>query len=122
MMMIANKEVLAGLRFNESGLIPAVVQSAASNRVLMVAWMNKQSILETFAAGETVFFSRSRDAIWHKGATSGNTQRVLKIEVDCDSDCLLVHVEELGPACHNGTNSCFDTAELAETSGTAHDG
>ena len=121
-MMIANKQVLAGLRFNDAGLIPAVVQSATSHRVLMVAWMNKQSILDTFAVGETVFFSRSREAIWHKGATSGNTQRVLKIEVDCDSDCLLVQVEELGPACHNGTNSCFDTADLVETSGTANDG
>lgn len=112
MIMIANEEVLTGLNFNEAGLIPAVIQSAKTHRVLMVAWMNHQSILDTFALGETVFFSRSRDQIWHKGETSGNTQKVLKVEVDCDSDCLLVQVEELGPACHKGTDSCFDTAEL----------
>lgn len=115
MNMIANKEVLAGLNFNEAGLIPAVIQSSKTHRVLMVAWMNHQSILETFRSGETVFFSRSRKKIWHKGESSGNTQKVLRVEVDCDSDCLLVQVEELGPACHNGTDSCFDTAKLAST-------
>jgi phosphoribosyl-AMP cyclohydrolase len=114
MTMSTNRAVLAALKFNEAGLIPAVVQSANSRRVLMVAWMNERAILETFATGETVFFSRSRNALWHKGTTSGNTQKVLKIEVDCDSDCLLVMVEERGPACHNGTESCFDTAELGD--------
>lgn len=112
--MIANQKLLESLRFNEAGLIPAVVQSKLSGRVLMVAWMNMESIRQTFAIGQTVFFSRSRDEIWHKGASSGNTQRVLKVEVDCDSDCLLVQVEEEGPACHNGTESCFDTAVLGE--------
>lgn len=112
--MIANREQLTKLRFNEAGLIPAVVQSAQTNRVLMVAWMNLESIKQTFEVGETVFFSRSRSELWHKGATSGNTQRVLKVEVDCDSDCLLIKVEENGPACHNGTESCFDTALLGE--------
>jgi phosphoribosyl-AMP cyclohydrolase len=112
--MIANREQLTKLRFNEAGLIPAVVQSAQTNRVLMVAWMNLESIEQTFAVGETVFFSRSRADLWHKGATSGNTQRVLKVEVDCDSDCLLIKVDENGPACHNGTESCFDTAVLGE--------
>ena len=112
--MIANQKLLESLRFNEAGLIPAVVQSTRSGRVLMVAWMNMESIRQTFAIGQTVFFSRSRDEIWHKGASSGNTQRVLKVEVDCDSDCLLVMVEEEGPACHNGTESCFDTAVLGE--------
>ena len=113
--MIANPQNLAKLRFNEAGLIPAVVQSAQTNRVLMVAWMNRESIEQTFAVGETVFFSRSRSELWHKGSTSGNTQRVLRVEVDCDSDCLLIHVDEQGPACHNGTESCFDTAVLGET-------
>lgn len=116
--MIANQEELTKLRFNEAGLIPAVVQSAESNRVLMVAWMNLESIHKTFELGESVFFSRSRGEIWHKGATSGNTQRVLKVEVDCDSDCLLIQVEESGPACHNGTESCFDTAVLGEAGTT----
>jgi phosphoribosyl-AMP cyclohydrolase len=116
MTMVLNSEVLAGLKFNDAGLIPAVIQSAQSRRVLMVAWMNQASILETFATGETVFFSRSRNEIWHKGATSGNTQKVLRIEVDCDSDCLLVLVDENGPSCHNGTESCFDSAELGNKS------
>jgi phosphoribosyl-AMP cyclohydrolase len=113
--VIANQDELTKLRFNEAGLIPAVVQSAESKRVLMVAWMNLESIHKTFSLGESVFFSRSRGEIWHKGATSGNTQRVLKVEVDCDSDCLLIQVEEDGPACHTGTESCFDTAILGET-------
>lgn len=114
--MIANPEQLSKLRFNEAGLIPAVVQSARTHRVLMVAWMSLESINKTFATGETVFFSRSRNELWHKGEISGNTQRVLKVEVDCDSDCLLIQVQENGPACHNGTDSCFDTAVLSETS------
>ena len=112
--MIANREQLTKLSFNEAGLIPAVVQSVQTNRVLMVAWMNLESIEQTFAVGETVFFSRSRSELWHKGATSGNTQRVVKVEVDCDSDCLLIQVQENGPACHNGTESCFDSAVLGE--------
>jgi phosphoribosyl-AMP cyclohydrolase len=112
--MIANQEQLNKLRFNEAGLIPAVVQSVQSKRVLMVAWMSLESIIKTFATGETVFFSRSRNEIWHKGETSGHTQRVLKVAVDCDSDCLLIQVQENGPACHNGTDSCFDTAVLGE--------
>lgn len=117
--MIASREQLSKLRFNEAGLIPAVVQSAHTNRVLMVAWMNLESIEKTFQTGETVFFSRSRSELWHKGESSGHTQRVLKVEVDCDSDCLLIQVEEHGPACHNGTESCFDTAVLGE-SGANH--
>ena len=112
--MIANPEQVAKLRFNDAGLIPAVVQSSRTNRVLMVAWMSLESIEKTFSVGETVFFSRSRSELWHKGASSGNTQRVVRVEVDCDSDCLLVQVEENGPACHNGTESCFDTALLGE--------
>lgn len=117
--MIANQDQLNKLRFNEAGLIPAVVQSAKSKRVLMVAWMSLESIIKTFAIGETVFFSRSRGELWHKGETSGHTQRVIKVEVDCDSDCLLIQVQENGPACHNGTDSCFDTAILGEA-GASH--
>jgi phosphoribosyl-AMP cyclohydrolase len=100
------------LNFNEAGLIPAVIQSVTTNRVLMVAWMNAESISQTFRTGETVFFSRSRQEIWHKGSTSGNSQKVLSVEVDCDKDCLLIHVQENGPACHNGTDSCFDSHSL----------
>lgn len=100
------------LTYDSSGLVPAVVQSRESKRVLMVAWMSRESLAETIRTGETVFYSRSRQQLWHKGSTSGNVQKVIKIEVDCDSDTLLVLVDEAGPACHNGTESCFDSAYL----------
>lgn len=106
--------MLTNLKFNEQGLIPAIVQSESSKRVLMMAWMNQESISETLRLGETVFFSRSRNELWHKGATSGNVQTVKKIEVDCDADTLLITVEEAGAACHTGTESCFDTQTLFE--------
>lgn len=100
------------LVFNEQGLIPAIVQSADTDRVLMLAWMNSESLSQTLELGETVFYSRSRQELWHKGATSGNTQTVVKIELDCDADSLLILVKENGPACHNGTQSCFDTKTI----------
>jgi phosphoribosyl-AMP cyclohydrolase len=104
--------LFANLKFDDSGLITTVFQSSQSNRVLMVAWMNRESLSLTIQSGETVFWSRSRSELWHKGATSGNTQKVVSIQSDCDGDTLLVLVEENGPACHNGTDSCFDTLEL----------
>lgn len=107
------------IKFNESGLIPAIVQSAESKRVLMLAWMNKESLRLSIETQETVFYSRSRQELWHKGATSGNTQSVQSIEVDCDSDALLVTVIEKGPACHTGLESCFDSGRLLE-SGANH--
>jgi phosphoribosyl-AMP cyclohydrolase len=103
---------ISNLKFDANGLIPAIVQSADSNRVLMFAWMNAESLGQTLERGETVFYSRSRQELWHKGATSGNTQKLAKIEFDCDSDALLIQVHEQGPACHNGTESCFDTGEV----------
>jgi phosphoribosyl-AMP cyclohydrolase len=106
-----DESVIAELKFNEQGLIPAIVQSE-SGRVLMLAWMNAESIKKTLELEESVFFSRSRNEIWHKGATSGNTQQVLKIELDCDGDALLVLVREAGAACHTGTESCFDVETL----------
>lgn len=102
------------VKWNESGLVTAIVQSAETKRVLMLAWMNKESLAQTIETGETVFWSRSRSELWHKGATSGNTQRVSRIEMDCDSDALLIHVVENGPACHNGTESCFDSSVIFE--------
>lgn len=78
----------------------------------MVAWMNRESLAQSIELGETVFYSRSRQQLWHKGATSGNTQKILSLQADCDGDTLLAIVEENGPACHNGTESCFDTVEL----------
>jgi phosphoribosyl-AMP cyclohydrolase len=106
-----DKDVLSMVNFDANGLVAAIVQSA-SGRVLMLAWMNAESLEQTLNIGETVFFSRSRQELWHKGATSGNTQRVLKIELDCDSDALLIQVEEAGPACHTGEESCFDVETL----------
>jgi phosphoribosyl-ATP pyrophosphohydrolase/phosphoribosyl-AMP cyclohydrolase len=91
------------------GLIPAIVQDAASDQVLMLAWMNRESLRLTLEQGETWFWSRSRSELWHKGATSGNVQRVREIFYDCDSDALLVKVETAGPACHTGEASCFFT-------------
>jgi phosphoribosyl-ATP pyrophosphohydrolase/phosphoribosyl-AMP cyclohydrolase len=95
------------LRWDDRGLITAVVQDAASGQVLMVAWMNAEALALTLATGETHFWSRSRGELWHKGATSGNTQRVMGIWVDCDGDTLLVQVAPAGPACHTGEVSCF---------------
>ena len=103
---------IGSLKFDSNGLIPAIVQDNESKRVIMFAWMNDESLRATVLKGETVFFSRSRKELWHKGATSGNVQRVISIEVDCDSDALLIQVEPAGPACHNGTDSCFDTDSI----------
>lgn len=99
------------VKFNEQGLITAVVQDAQSKEVLTVAYMNEESLQKTIETGETWFFSRSRNELWHKGATSGNTQQVVSIKADCDQDALVVEVIPAGPACHNGTTSCF-TEEL----------
>jgi phosphoribosyl-AMP cyclohydrolase len=95
------------LSFNERGLIPTVVQDAGSGRVLMVAWSNRESLLRSQVDGETWFWSRSRQRLWHKGETSGNIQRIRVIQVDCDADTLLMLVEPVGPACHTGAVSCF---------------
>ena len=95
------------LSFDDKGLIPAVVQDAASLQVLMVAWMNEESLRLTRETAETHFWSRSRQALWHKGATSGNVQHVREIRFDCDGDTLLLLVDAAGPACHTGEGSCF---------------
>lgn len=100
------------LKWNDQGLIPAIVQSSISKRVLMMAWMNRESLGLSIETGATVFWSRSRAELWHKGKTSGNTQQIVSIEVDCDGDVLLVEVIESGPACHTGTESCFDSQQL----------
>lgn len=95
------------LHWDGRGLIPAVVQDATTGQVLMVAWMNAEALRLTLETGETHFWSRSRGELWHKGATSGNTQRVTSIWADCDGDTLLVQVAPAGPACHTGAVSCF---------------
>jgi imidazoleglycerol phosphate synthase cyclase subunit len=95
------------LRFDEQGLIPAVMQDAATDEVLMVAWMNREALRRTLADGRTWFWSRSREELWAKGETSGHVQRVVEVRADCDGDTLLVRVEQTGVACHTGTRSCF---------------
>ncbi len=93
--------------WDERGLIPAVVQAAATGEVLMMAWMNAEALERTRASGEAWFWSRSRASLWHKGATSGNVMRVRSIWLDCDGDTLLLKVDPAGPACHTGQRSCF---------------
>lgn len=95
------------IKFDEKGLVTAVVQNANTKEVLTVAYMNKESLEKTLESGETWFYSRSRQELWHKGATSGHTQKVVSIKADCDGDALVVEVIPAGPACHNGTTSCF---------------
>ncbi|WP_156735841.1 bifunctional phosphoribosyl-AMP cyclohydrolase/phosphoribosyl-ATP diphosphatase HisIE [Bacillus velezensis] len=97
------------LRFDEAGLIPAIVQDAASKEVLTLAYMNRESYEKTIDTKETWFYSRSRRELWHKGATSGDTQKVKAIRYDCDQDALVVLAEPSGPACHKGSYSCFST-------------
>jgi phosphoribosyl-ATP pyrophosphohydrolase/phosphoribosyl-AMP cyclohydrolase len=97
------------LKFDERGLIPAIVQDALTGRVLMMAWMNAESLRRTQESGEVWFWSRSRNELWHKGATSGNVLRVRELRADCDGDTLLIRAEPAGPACHTGKESCFFT-------------
>lgn len=95
------------LKFNDQGLIPAIVQDLYTMEVLTLAYMNEESLNLSIESGETWFFSRSRNELWHKGETSGNTQRIVEIKFDCDKDALVVLVVPKGPACHKGTASCF---------------
>ena len=95
------------IRWDESGLVPAMVQDAQSGAVLMLAYMNEEALRLTLETGETHFWSRRRQELWHKGATSGNVQRVREVRVDCDADTILLKVDPAGPACHTGEYSCF---------------
>jgi phosphoribosyl-AMP cyclohydrolase len=101
------QETLARIKWDMQGLVPAIVQDAQTQQVLMMAYMNAESLQKTLETGETVFWSRSRGELWHKGATSGNIQRVRELRLDCDADTLLILVEPAGPACHTGQVSCF---------------
>ena len=103
------------LKFDEKGLIPAVVQDAVNGRVLTVAYMNMESIEISMKEGRTCFFSRSRQELWRKGETSGNFQHIVSMTADCDKDALLVKVEKDGPACHLGNESCFHDNMLWES-------
>ncbi|SFS96888.1 bifunctional phosphoribosyl-AMP cyclohydrolase/phosphoribosyl-ATP diphosphatase HisIE [Paenibacillus sp. 453mf] len=98
---------IEAVRFDEKGLVPAIVQDADTKEVLMMAYMNEESLLKSISSGETWFWSRSRGELWNKGATSGNVQSIVSLKYDCDGDTLLVLVNPKGPACHTGENSCF---------------
>ena len=100
----------ATLRYDKNGLIPAIAQDAETGDVLMMAWMSAESLTRTLETGRVTYWSRSRAEFWEKGATSGHTQRLVELRVDCDRDCLLMQVEQVGAACHTGRRSCFFTA------------
>ncbi len=102
------------IRFDENGLVPVVAQDAATGDVLTLAYANREAVEKTLAAGEAHFYSRSRGELWRKGATSGNTQRVVEVRLDCDNDALLYKVEPRGPACHTGESTCFFTTLAGE--------
>lgn len=110
---MSTKDFIASVAWNSEGLAPCIVQSAETKRVLMMAWMNAESLEQSLEKGQTVFFSRSRQELWHKGATSGNTQELVSLSIDCDGDTLLAMVSEAGPACHTGSVSCFDAKEVS---------
>jgi phosphoribosyl-ATP pyrophosphohydrolase/phosphoribosyl-AMP cyclohydrolase len=106
-MRLTNNDIIQSVKFDSRGLIPAVVQDATTREVLTVAYMNDEALRLTLEKGETYFWSRSRQALWHKGETSGHFQKVRAVSLDCDSDTVLVEVEPMGPACHTGAYSCF---------------
>lgn len=103
----ATVEGIEDLKYDEKGLIPAIVQEHPGGKVLMLAYMNQESLAKTLETGRTWFFSRSRQELWPKGETSGNIQKVKRVLYDCDADTLLVQVEQIGVACHTGEYSCF---------------
>ena len=100
-------EFLDVVKFNDQGLVPAIAQDSASGTVLMLAWMNRDAIDETLASGLVTYYSRSRQSLWQKGETSGNTQRLVGMQFDCDADAILMLVEQTGPACHTNRPNCF---------------
>ena len=109
--------ILDRVAFNEAGLVPAIAQDVANGEVLMLAWMNREALELTLTTGNATYFSRSRNEIWVKGATSGHTQRVVEVSLDCDADAILVKVEQVGGACHTGDRTCFDADVVFTTDG-----
>jgi phosphoribosyl-AMP cyclohydrolase len=105
--LLTHEAFINSVAFNEDGLVPAIAQSAATGAVLMLAWMNRDTLERTLSTGEVTYWSRSRGEIWRKGATSGHTQHLLEAWVDCDGDTLLLNVDQIGPACHTGAPNCF---------------
>ncbi|HEY3026407.1 MAG TPA: bifunctional phosphoribosyl-AMP cyclohydrolase/phosphoribosyl-ATP diphosphatase HisIE [Pyrinomonadaceae bacterium] len=116
------KIAIADIKFDEQGLVPAIVQDASTLQVLTLAYMNAESLKRTIATNETWFWSRSRSSLWHKGATSGNKQRVIDVAIDCDHDAIRILVVPEGPACHTGAQSCFhNEVQDAPVSGNRKD-
>ena len=103
----ANASTLAAIAFDANGLVPAIAQQHDTGEVLMMAWMNREAVEETLATGRVCYFSRSRGRLWRKGETSGQTQRLVELRVDCDGDTLLLLVDQTGVACHTGRRNCF---------------
>src|SRR5690242_13713304 len=104
---MSTQDIMAAIRFDAAGLVPAIAQQHDSGEVLMVAWMNSDAIAETLASGRVCYFSRSRAALWRKGETSGQVQHLKELRIDCDGDTLLLLVDQEGVACHTGRRSCF---------------
>ncbi len=106
--------LIEGLKFDDNGLIPAIAQDADNGDVLMMAWMNAESLRRTLETGRATYWSRSRQSFWVKGETSGHTQEVVRLSVDCDQDCLLMQIRQVGAACHENFRSCFYRDVTAE--------
>lgn len=106
-MIPANENILREIRYDEKGLVPAIVQDEATKQVLMLAYMNEEALRRTLTTGKTWFYSRSRQALWNKGETSGHFQNVKRVSYDCDCDTILVIAEQIGAACHTGNFTCF---------------
>lgn len=119
--MSAPEGTLDSVRYDDNGLVPVIAQDASTGEVLMLAYANREAVEETMKIGEAHYYSRSRGELWRKGATSGNTQRVVEVRLDCDGDALLYRVEPRGPACHTGERSCFFTMLAGEEDGEATD-
>ena len=119
---LSDTAFLTAVSFNAEGLVAAIAQDAESGEVLMLAWMNAQTLEETLRTGQLTYWSRSRRARWRKGETSGHTQELVDARVDCDGDTLLFRVRQKGPACHTGARSCFYRYRDAGTSKTADEG
>jgi phosphoribosyl-AMP cyclohydrolase len=105
--LITREAFLGAVKFNDDGLVPVIAQCRSTGAVLMLAWMNRQTLEETLTTGHVTYWSRSRKQVWRKGATSGNTQRLVEAWVDCDGDTLLLKVDQFGSACHTGAPTCF---------------
>ncbi len=101
------EEIIKKLKFDQNGLIPAIAQDQKNGEVLMMAWMNEESLRLTLSSGYATYFSRSRNSLWKKGDTSGHFQKVISLTADCDFDCILMKVEQVGAACHTGERNCF---------------